>query len=59
MVVVGGDLEDNQRVFRELTRVGTVRSKYAMPYEQDMPIYIGRGLKIPMRELWPIVKMYV
>ena len=59
MVVVGGDLEDNQRVFRELTRVGTVRSKYAMPYEQDMPVYIGRGLKIPMRELWPIVKMYV
>ena len=59
MIVVGGDLEDNQRVFRELTRVGTVRSKYAMPYEQDMPVYIGRGLKIPMRELWPIVKMYV
>ena len=59
MIVVGGDLEDNQRVFRELARVGTVRSKYAMPYEQDMPVYIGRGLKIPMRELWPIVKMYI
>jgi hypothetical protein len=59
MIVVGGDLEDNQRVFRDLTLAGTVRSKYSMPYEQDMPIYIGRGLRIPVSELWPMVKAYI
>jgi len=59
MIVVGGDLEDNQRVFREVTQVGTVRSKYSMPYEQDLAVYVGRGLKIPVRELWPQVRMYI
>jgi hypothetical protein len=59
MIVVGGDPEDNQRVFREIRRVGTVRSKYAMPYEQNLPVYIGRGLMLPVRELWPQVKKYI
>jgi MFS family permease len=59
MIVVGGDLEDNQSVFRQLERVGTVRSKYAMPYEQDMPVYVGRGLRMPVAELWRAVKRYV
>ena len=59
MIVVGGDPEDNERVFREITRVGTVNSKYAMPYEQGMPVYVGRGLKVPVSELWPMVKKYI
>jgi 4-amino-4-deoxy-L-arabinose transferase-like glycosyltransferase len=59
MIIVGGDRADNERVFRELTQVGTVRSKYSMPYEQDMPIFVGRGLKIPIRELWPQLKEYI
>jgi hypothetical protein len=59
MIVVGGDPEDNARVFREIVRAGTATSKYAMPYEQDMPIYIGRGLKIPLRELWPQLRHYI
>ena len=59
MIVVGGEPEDNQRVFRDLVRVGTVRSRYAMPYEQNRAIYIGRGLKIPLRELWPRLKTYI
>ena len=59
MIVVGGDLEDNLRVFRELVQVGVWRSKYMMPYEQDRPVYIGRGLRIPLRELWPQLKAYI
>ena len=59
MIVVGGDREDNERVFRHLEQVGTVRSKYSMPYEQDMPIYIGRGLMVPVRELWPQLRRYI
>jgi hypothetical protein len=59
MIVVGGDRDDNERVFRHLEQVGIVRSKYAMPYEQDMPVYIGRGLQIPVSDLWPMVRRYI
>jgi hypothetical protein len=59
MIVVGGDRDDNEQVFERLERVGTVRSTYAMPYEQDMPVYVGRGLRIPVAKLWPGLKRYI
>jgi hypothetical protein len=30
-----------------------------MPYEQDMPVYVGRGLRIPVSELWPLVRRFI
>ena len=31
---------------------------YAMPYETNKPIYVLRGLKMPMSRLWPQVKHF-
>ncbi len=59
IIVVGGDPGDNARVLREVQQVATVRCEHCMPYERDMPIYLCRGLKVPMAELWRIVKLYI
>jgi len=37
----------------------TVVSPYAMPYETDLPIYVCRGLKIPIAEAWARLKRFV
>ena len=29
-----------------------------MPYEDDKPVYVGRGMRPPLRELWPKLKHY-
>jgi hypothetical protein len=29
-----------------------------MPYENNAPIFIGRGLKVPIDQAWPTVKAY-
>ena len=32
--------------------------EYAMPYENNLAIYICRNLKMPLKELWPQLKHY-
>jgi hypothetical protein len=59
MIVVGGDASDNAEFFDQLVQVATWDSPYAMPYERHMPIYVGRGLKRPLREAWPQLKRYI
>jgi hypothetical protein len=29
-----------------------------MPYERDLPIFVARGLRRPLAEVWPRVKHY-
>jgi hypothetical protein len=59
LIVIGGDAADNAEVFERIDIVGRVTSPYAMPYEQDLPISIGRGLKVPIAALWPRLKHYI
>jgi hypothetical protein len=30
-----------------------------MPYERHKPVHLCRGLKMPVRELWPKVKKWI
>ena len=59
LLVVGGREEDHRRAcseVRTLARVSHV--EHAMPYEQDLPIFSCRGLRVPAAELWVRVKHY-
>jgi hypothetical protein len=31
---------------------------YVMPYENNLPLYLCLGLKVPLATLWPRVKHY-
>jgi Dolichyl-phosphate-mannose-protein mannosyltransferase len=59
VIIVGGDPEDNAQVFERLEPAGEVFSPYQMPYEQHRAVSIGRGLKIPVHELWPKLKHFI
>jgi hypothetical protein len=52
MIILGGDLEDHQPDFREVTLAKVVDCTYCMPYEDQMPIYVCKGLKVNLREIW-------
>jgi hypothetical protein len=58
LIVIGGDREDNAAVFDSLEVIGRVESRYSMPYER-VEVSIGRGLKLPERELWSMVRMFI
>ena len=59
VIAVGADREDVAAAFEEVEEAAIVVSEYAMPYETNMPVYIGREPKIPLRELWPKIKHFM
>jgi 4-amino-4-deoxy-L-arabinose transferase-like glycosyltransferase len=53
LIVVGGPQRRYERMFRDVHQAETVRSLYAMPYENDLPIYVARDPRIDIQKLWP------
>lgn len=58
IIIVGGDTGHYAQLFRSYTVAGHVDAPYAMPYETDLPIYVLRGMKMPLARYWPEVKSY-
>jgi hypothetical protein len=58
VIILGGNLKGKTDRFESVTVADTVRSAYAMPYENNLAIYICRNSKMPLKELWPQLKHY-
>ena len=58
VITVGGDSTDMAANFASATAVDTVECAWCMPYENGQPIWVGRGLRRPLAELWPALKHY-
>ncbi len=59
VIVIGGDEADERRVFASVERAGTWTSRYAMPYERDRAIWVCRGAKRSIAQLWPQLRHYI
>ncbi len=55
MIVMDDDRETLERLFTHVERVGAVHHPYSMPYEH-FDVWYCRGLKMPLKDLWPQVK---
>ncbi|HJQ98187.1 MAG TPA: glycosyltransferase family 39 protein [Candidatus Polarisedimenticolaceae bacterium] len=58
IVIIGGDREDHLRSFASVEDGGAHVAKDAMPYENDLTIWIARGLKVPLKDAWVASKHY-
>jgi hypothetical protein len=58
-IIIGGNVEDHMEAFDEVYAAGVHSNKYAMPLENNLTIYIGRGLKVPIKEMWVKLKLYI
>ncbi len=58
MIIVGGSRDEHLKVFREVEQAGATDCHYCMPYEDDQPIFVCRGLKVPLDEIWPKLKHF-
>ena len=45
-------------LFERVQRAATTSCGHCMPYENNRPVWIARGLRLPVAELWPRVKHY-
>ena len=58
LIIVGGDPKHYADLFRSFEVTGQIEAPYAMPYETDKPIYVLRGMKMPLQTYWPQTKLY-
>lgn len=58
VIFVGGDYDDLVLYFDEVYEAGRTDCAYCMPYENNMPIFICRGLKSNIIDFWPKVKSF-
>ena len=58
LIDVNGDLQTDRKRFREAKVVTIFHNPYAMPYEDNIPIIVARGIKTPLPQLWPQLRDY-
>ena len=58
MIIIGGSAKHYADLFASYEIAGRIDTPYAMPYETNQPIYVLRGMKMPLLKYWPQVKHY-
>ena len=58
VLIIGGDREDHLRNFASVEPGGVHHAEGAMPYENDLTIWVARGLKVPIAQAWAGSKHY-
>jgi len=59
VIVIGSSREENLVWFEEVEAVSEVFHEYAMPYEQNLTVFVARRPRRPLNEIWPLLKRYV
>jgi hypothetical protein len=57
-IVVGLKEQDLRDAFETVEQVATINSQYAMPYQNNLPVFVCRKLKYPIGEIWPKIKSF-
>ena len=58
MVQVGGSCFHSDRLFTSRVRARTFTDPWAIGYETNLPIWICRGIRKPLAQVWPTIKSY-
>ena len=58
VIVVGGSLEGHERRFESVERITETDCGYCMPYENGNGVFVLRGPRRPVAEIWPELKHF-
>jgi 4-amino-4-deoxy-L-arabinose transferase-like glycosyltransferase len=53
------DVDDLEQVFADVQQVAVNKCQYCMPFENDLPIFLCRGIKVPIEQAWPQTKFFL
>lgn len=51
VIIIGRNSEEHFHSFKQVEAAGMHKTKYAAPYENNLRIFVGRGLKKPLQEI--------
>jgi hypothetical protein len=58
VITVGEREGDVRKSFDHVERAATINHPYAIPHENNLPVFVCRRPKRPLKEIWPDVKCY-
>jgi hypothetical protein len=58
VITAGEKSADVSETFGRVELAAVVNHEYAMPYENNLPIYVCGKPEAPLKEVWPEVKCY-
>jgi 4-amino-4-deoxy-L-arabinose transferase-like glycosyltransferase len=51
-------VDDLEQVFADARQVAVTQCQYCMPFENDLPIFLCRGIKVSLDQAWPQTKFF-
>ena len=57
-IVIGFPEGQLREIFEEVTQAGLHTCTYCMDYENNLPVYVCRGARVPYADWWPETKWY-
>ncbi len=58
LITVGERRADLEEGYASVVRASTITCRYCMPEEDDLPVYVVRRPRLPVRALWMRAKHY-
>jgi hypothetical protein len=59
LIVIGDDRDRLEELFESVELGATFTCRDCMPYENDLPIWVARGLRLPIHELWATIRHFI
>ena len=59
VIAIGGDHSDYEQVFTSVEQAAVHTCTDCMPYENNLPIFVLRGARAPLSEIWPRAKRFI
>jgi hypothetical protein len=58
VIAIGMPQEDLKQLFDQVELAATISNDYAIPEENNLPVYICRKPKVSLQQVWPTLKFY-
>lgn len=58
IIIIGGKRGDHERGFEFVSEGGRYTCANCMPYEAEKVLWVAKGLRRPIAEVWPLVKHF-
>ena len=59
IIIIGGREEDHLDSLETVEKAAVIQCRYCMPYENNRPVFVGRGLKRSLEEIWSTDKHFI
>jgi len=59
VIVIGSSKDDLLKICNSVTQAAVIKSKYAIPYENNLPVFICSNFKIPFNVLYQKIRFFI